>query len=96
MTVQETSDELGIRYLLAIEQLQAAKLGLAQSVTVTQQESADTWLRRAAAHAHYCQDELLSHCAHHDCPVPVPSLEQAGILRPAALPAADWAEPAAA
>lgn len=96
MTVQETSDELGIGYLLALEQLQAAKLSLAQSVTMTQQECADTWLRRAAAHARYCKDELLSHCALHDCPVPVPGLERSGAFCLAALPSAGWAEFAAA
>jgi len=90
-TVYETSEELGIAYLLALDELRAAETGLLRAVTVTQEEMAATWLRRVAAHARYCRDELLSHCARHGCPVPVPGLELAGILRRDAGTAASWA-----
>ena len=90
ISVRETSDELGIAYLLALDQLRAAEAGLAHSVTVTQEESAATWLRRAAAHASYCKEELLSHCARHGCAIPVPCLELPRVLRPEADAAASW------
>jgi hypothetical protein len=90
-TVYDTSDELGIAYLLALDELRAAETGLLHAVTVTQEESASTWLRRVAAHVRYCKDELLSHCARHGCPVPVPGLEPGGIVRRDAAAAASWA-----
>jgi hypothetical protein len=96
MTICETSDELGIAYLLALDGLQAASRGLAQSVTVTQREGAATWLSRAEAHALYCKGELLFHCRRHGCPIPLPGLELAEILRQAAQSAASSASGAAA
>ena len=91
MAVNERTDELGIAYLLALDELRAAETGLLHAVTVTQEESAATWLRRVAAHVRYCQEELLSHCARHRCPIPVPGLEPGGILRREAGAAASWA-----
>jgi hypothetical protein len=96
MTTCETSDELGIRYLLALDGLQAASRGLAHSVTVTQRESQARWLSRAEAHALYCKTELLSHCQRHGCPIPLPGLELAEILRKAELSVASGAGNAAA
>jgi hypothetical protein len=90
-TIYETSDELGIAYLLALDELRAAETGLLHAVTVTQEESAATWLRRVAAHVRYCKEELLSHCARHGCPVPVPGLEVGGVLRREAGAARSWA-----
>ncbi len=81
MTVNKRTDELGIAYLLALDELRTAETGLLHAVTVTQEESASTWLRRVAAHARYCKEELLSHCARHGCAVPVAGLEQGRIVR---------------
>ena len=91
MSVRETSDELGIAYLLALDELREAETGLLHAVTVTQEEIAATWLRRVAAHVRYCKEELLSHCARHGCPVPVPGLQLAGIIRRDAGAPASWA-----
>ena len=96
MTPCETSDDLGIRYLLALDELQAASRGLAHSVTVTQRESEGQWLNRAEAHAIYCKGELLSHCERHGCPIPLPGLELAEILRKAQMSVASRAGDAAA
>ena len=46
---------------------------------------------RVAAHVRYCKEELLSHCARHGCPVPVPGLQLAGIIRRDAGAPASWA-----
>jgi hypothetical protein len=91
MTVNERTDELGIAYLLALDELRAAETGLLRAVTATQEESAATWLRRVAAHVRYCKEELLAHCARHGCPVPVAGLEQGRIVRRDACAAASWA-----
>ena len=90
-TVKERSDELGIAYLLALDELRAAETGLLHAVTVTQEEGAATWLRRVAAHVRYCKEELLSHCARHGCAVPVPGLEPGRIVRRDAEATASWA-----
>jgi hypothetical protein len=95
MTICETSDELGIGYLLALDALQTATRGLVHAVTVTQRESAATWLSRAEAHALYCKRELLFHCERHGCPIPLPGLELAEILRKAALSVASAGDAAA-
>ena len=98
MTVNGRTDELGIAYLLALDELRAAETGLLHAVTAIQEESAATWLRRVAAHVRYCKEELLSHCARHGCAVPVQGLERGRVVRrEAGLAAApDWAGAVAA
>jgi hypothetical protein len=65
------ADELGIQYLLALDQVETAQRERDHAVTITQQESAATRLSRVEGHRLYAMGELLSHCERHGCALPI-------------------------
>jgi hypothetical protein len=91
MTIHERSNELGAAYLLALDELRAVETALLNTVTVAEEERAATRLRRVAAGVRFCREELLTHCARHGCPLPVPGLEPGGVVRRDSGAAAAWA-----
>jgi len=68
--VCEISDELGIRYLVALDSVRRAELALHQAVTLTNVECAATELRRVEAHRYSIICELVEHCEGHGCATP--------------------------
>ena len=88
MTIHERSNELGAAYLQALDELRVAETALLNAVTVAEEERAATGI---AARVRYCREELLSHCARHHCPLPVPGLEPGGVIRRDSGAAARWA-----
>jgi hypothetical protein len=75
---------------LALDEMRTAEAGLLNAVTAAQEESAAARLRRVAAHARRCREDLVTHCARHGCPVPVPGVQPGGILRRDAGAGASW------
>lgn len=68
--VCEFSDELGIRYLVALDLVRQAKLDLYQAVTLTNVECATTELRRVDGYRLDILRELVEHCGDHGCATP--------------------------
>jgi len=68
--VCEFSDELGIRYLMALDLVRDAKRNLYQAVTLTNVECATTELRRLEGYRLDVLRELVEHCESHRCATP--------------------------
>ena len=65
--VCEFSDELGIRYLVALDLVRRAQRDLYQAVTLTNVECATTELRRVEGYRLDILQELAKHCESHGC-----------------------------
>jgi len=67
MTGCPSCDELGLQYLLALEEVRVARRELAFSSTTHQVQSARARLIRVEADKEFATQELLSHCDQTGC-----------------------------